>query len=86
MPYNTEKVGLPYKSKHNFKRKNQVTLLMITNGKKWHYLAVKSFSVSLRGITSKHNGNFYYLNFFTNIVQKKNLKNMKKYVMIMIIM
>ena len=59
---------------------------MITNGKKWHYLAVKNFSVSLRGITSKHNGNFYYLNFFTNIVQKKNLKNMKKYVMIMIIM
>ena len=47
---------------------------MITNGKKWHYLAVKNFSVSLRGITSKHNGNFYYLNFFTNIVQKKNLK------------
>ena len=59
---------------------------MITNGKKWHYLAVKNFSVSLRGIISKHNGNFYYLNFFTNIVQKKNLKNMKKYVMIMIIM
>ena len=59
---------------------------MITNGKMWHYLAVKNFSVSLRGITSKHNGNFYYLNFFTNIVQKKNLKNMKKYVMFMIIM
>ena len=32
---------LAYKSKHNFKFKNQVILLMITNGKKWHYLAVK---------------------------------------------
>ena len=35
---------------------------MITDGKKWHYLAVKSFSTLLRGITSNHNGDFYGLN------------------------
>ena len=28
----------------------------------WHYHAVKKLSVSLRGITSKNNGDFYCLN------------------------
>ena len=28
----------------------------------WHYLAVKKLSVLLRGITSKHHGDFYCLN------------------------
>ena len=28
-------------SKHNTNRENQVILLMITDGKKWYYLAVK---------------------------------------------
>ena len=28
----------------------------------WHYLAVKSISGLLRGITSNHNGDFYCLN------------------------
>ena len=36
VPYNTEKIRLPYKSKYNHKRKNQVILLMITYSKKWH--------------------------------------------------
>ena len=35
---------------------------MITDGKKWHYLAVKSLSTLLRGITPNHNGDFYCLN------------------------
>ena len=42
VPYNTEKIRLASKSKYDFKRENQVILLMITDGKKWHYLAVKS--------------------------------------------
>ena len=50
-PHNTEKIRLAYKSKHNFKRENQVILLMITDAKKLHYLAVKSLSALLRGIT-----------------------------------
>ena len=40
--YNTEEIRNAYKSKHNLKFKNQVVLLMITNGEKWHYLAVKN--------------------------------------------
>ena len=38
IPHNMEKIRLAYKSKHNFKCENQVILLMITDGKKWHYL------------------------------------------------
>ena len=37
---------------------------MITDSEKWHYLAVKNFSVLLRGITAKHVGDFYCLNCF----------------------
>ena len=32
---------------------------MINDGKKWDYLAVKSLSALLRGITSNHNRDFY---------------------------
>ena len=78
MPYNTEKIRLAYKSKHNFKRENQVILLMITDGKKWHYLAVKSLSALLRGITSNHNGDFYCLNCFHSYSTKEKLKKHEK--------
>ena len=46
--HNTKTINLVCKSKYNRKRKNQVVLLMITNGKqsdgtnKWHYIALKS--------------------------------------------
>ena len=30
-----------YTNQNNFKCKNQVILLMITDGTKWHYLAMK---------------------------------------------
>ena len=62
VPYNTEKIRLAYKSKHSFKGENQVIFLMITDGKKWHYLTVKNLSALLRGITSNHGGDFYCLN------------------------
>ena len=74
MPYNTEKRRVAYKSKYNFKLKNQVILIMITDGKKWHYLAVKSFSALLRGITSNHDRDFYYLNCFHSYSTEKKLK------------
>ena len=35
---------------------------MIPNRERWHYLAVKKVLTLLRGITSKNNGDFYYLN------------------------
>ena len=45
---------------------------MITDGKKWHYLAVKSVPALLRGITSNHNGDFYCLNCFHSSYSTKN--------------
>ena len=72
---NTKTINLAYKSIYNRKRENQVVLLMITNGEKWHYIALKSertddgfncpissLSRLFRGITSNHNGDFYCLN------------------------
>ena len=47
---------------------------MITDAKKWHYLAVRSLSALLRGITSNHNGDFYYLNCFRLYGKKNKLK------------
>ena len=47
---------------------------MIIDGKLWHYLAVKSFSALLRGITSKHKGVFYCLNCFHLYSTDKKLK------------
>ena len=74
MPYNTEKIRLAYKSKHNLKRKNQAILLMITDGKKWHYLVVKRLSSLLKGITSNHDEDFYCLNCFQSYRTKNKLK------------
>ena len=44
VPHNTEEIRHAYKSKCNLNRENQVILLMITDSKKWHYLAVKCLS------------------------------------------
>ena len=57
---------------------------MIIDGKKWHYFTVKSLSALLRGITSNHKEDFYCLNCFHSYSTKEKLKNMKKYVRIMI--
>ena len=41
VPHNTRKIHVAYKSKHNSTRENQIILLMIADGEKWHYLTVK---------------------------------------------
>ena len=74
VPHEEETINLAYKSKYNRERKNQVVLLMITNGEKWHYIALKrvhtddwfnhpirSLSRLFRGITSNNHGVFYCL-------------------------
>ena len=73
-----------YKSKYNHKRNNQVILLIINDGEKWHYLTVRSLSALLRRITSNHNGDFYCLNCLHSYRTKNKLKNMKNYVTNMI--
>ena len=48
---------------------------MIPNGEGWDYLAVKKQSALLRGMASKDNGDFYFLNCFHSFLeQKTNLK------------
>ena len=75
VPHNEIKISHAYKSKYNRECENQVVLLMITDGEKWHYTALKcvrpddgfnlpirSLSRLFRGITANHNGDFYCLN------------------------
>ena len=78
MLHNTEKIRHAYKSKYNLTRENQVILLMITDGEKWHYLAVKSLSALFRGITGNNHGDFYCLNCFQSYTTENKLKNHKK--------
>ena len=85
VPHNTRKIHVACKSKHNLTRENQIILLMITDGQKWHYLTVKNLSGLPRGITSNHAGDFYGLNCFWHILLKINLKYIKKYAKTMII-
>ena len=70
MPHNTEK--------YNLNRENQVILLMITDGEKWLYLALKCLSALFRGMTSKHEGDFYCLNCFQSYTTENRLKKHKK--------
>ena len=75
VPHNEKTINLAYKSRYNHKRENQVVLLMITNGEKWHYIALKSvriddgvnrpirsLSILFRGITADHNGDLNCFN------------------------
>ena len=77
LPHNKKEICHAYISKYNHKRKNQVILLMITDdGKRWHYLAVRSLSALLRGISSSNNGDFYCLNCFHSY---RTLNKLKKH-------
>ena len=76
-----------YISKINSNCEKQITLLMITNEEKeglWHYIAVKKLSTLLRGITSKHHGDFYCLNCLHSFRTENKLKSHEKYVRIKI--
>ena len=50
---------------------------MITDGKKWHYLAVKNLSALFREITSNHVGEFYCLNCLHSFRAENKLKRHK---------
>ena len=47
---------------------------MITDGKKWHYLAVTNLSALLEGKSSNRHRDFYCLNCFDSYVSKSKLK------------
>ena len=84
VPHNKKEIRPAYISKYNHKRKNQVILLMITDGKKWYYIAVRSLPALLRGITSSNNKDFYCLNCFHSYRTHNNLKKHERHVNIMI--
>ena len=70
-----EKVYRAYVSKYNSKCEEQVITLIIPDKEGWHYIAVKILSVFLRGIMSKHNGDYYCLNCFNLFRTKGRLKS-----------
>ena len=51
---------------------------------RWHYLAVKKLLALLRGITSKHHGDFHCLKCFHSFAKKINFNRIKEYVKIKI--
>ena len=76
MSYNAKEIRHAYKSKHNLKRENQVILLMITDGEKWHYLAVTKLFPLFRKIAN-HKEDFYFLNCFHSYRTENKLKKHK---------
>ena len=78
VPYNTKKIEIAYNSKYNLIRDNQIILLTISNGENWHYLVVKNLSRLLRGISSNHNSDYYYLNCFQSYRTENKLNAHKK--------
>ena len=63
VPHNTEKICHAY---------------MITDGEKWHYIAVKSMSALFRGITGNNHGDFHCLNCFHAYTTENKLESHKK--------
>ena len=66
IPHNTETISVAYRSEYSNKRKKQVIWLIITKGKKSHYLAVTNLFALLQGMSSNHDGDFYCLNCFNS--------------------
>ena len=71
VPYNTNKIRTAYVPEYKSDREKKIILLMITDGKKWHYLFVKELPVLLRGITSKDVGDFLLFKLFSFIYNRK---------------
>ena len=78
VPHNTKRIQVAYRSRYNLTYEEQVILLMITDGEKWHYLTVKNLSGLLSRVTSTHYGDFHCLNFFRSYRTKSKLELHKK--------
>ena len=72
--HNTKKISVVNKSKYYNKHKNEVILLMISDGKKYHYLSVTNLSGLLQRNLSNLKGDFYCLNCFNSDTTKNKLK------------
>ena len=49
-----------------------------SEGRRWHYLKVNKISTLLKGITSKHHGDFYCLNCFHSFATENKLQSHKR--------
>ena len=78
LPNGTKDIRLAYKSKYNGKRERKVILLMIDDGEKWHYLAVKNLPRLLKRISSNHVGGNYCLRCFHPYSTPNKLKKHKR--------
>ena len=67
-------ISVAYRSEYNNKRKKQVILLMISNGKKQHYLPVTDLFALLKRFSSNHKEDFYCLHCFKSYTSKNKLK------------
>ena len=74
VPYNTETIRVAYRLEYNNKCEKQVNLLMITDGNKWHHLAIINLSTLLAKKSSNHDGDFYCLKCFNSYTTKNKLK------------
>ena len=75
----TKYIRPAYASKYNNKHDIQGNQLMIADeNNNWHYLAVSRISGLLRGIRSRHNGDFYCLNCFHSYSTENRLKKHEK--------
>ena len=66
----------------NSKRQKEVFLLMVTNGEGWHYLSAKKLSAFSRGMTPKHDGDFYCFDCLHLCGTKSKLESHDKHVKI----
>ena len=73
-----EKIYPAFVSKHNSDCEKQVVLLMIANGEQWYYVPVKKLSALLKGIRSKHHGDFYCLNYFHSFAKENKRESNEK--------
>ena len=53
-------------------------VLIIPKEERWYYLAVKKLSASLRGVASKHHGEFYCLNLFYSFATENKPESHKQ--------
>ena len=58
VPHNTKTIRVAYRPEYINKHKKQVILLVIADGKKWHYLAVTNLSALFKGKLSNHHEDF----------------------------
>ena len=74
VPEGQKSIRHAYKSKYNLARENQIILLIISDGEKWHYLIVRRLSALLKVIRSNHDGDSYCLNCFHSYRTKEALE------------